>query len=97
MFRLRNIVADVVRELLKMMGELHEPGRVKAAATQINFQCCRQAVRSAEALRRLLLQLVLLLVLLLLLLLLLLRLRALEASPVPSCSSLLAVPMNGLE
>ena len=49
MFRLRNDVDDVVRELLKITCELQEPGRLPPAAGQIKFPCCCQAVRSVEA------------------------------------------------
>ena len=37
--RLRNVVVDVLRKPLKITCELHQPGRLKAAATQIKFLC----------------------------------------------------------
>ena len=46
--RLRNDVVDVPRELLKMICELQEHGRVESAAVQINFLWHQQAVRSAD-------------------------------------------------
>ena len=44
-----NNVNDLLRELLKMICELHEPGRLVTAAAQIKFSCCRHAVRSADS------------------------------------------------
>lgn len=44
--RLRNIDADVVREPLNIICELHQPGRLKAAATQIKYLCSWQAVHT---------------------------------------------------
>ena len=35
--RLRNDVVDVLRELLNIITELHEPGRLVSAAVQIKF------------------------------------------------------------
>ena len=49
MCRLRNNVIVVLRELLKISTELHEPGRLVTVAAQINFSCYWQAVRSAES------------------------------------------------
>ena len=46
--RLRNDVIVVLRELLNIITELHEPGRLVTAAAQIKFSCCWQAVSSAE-------------------------------------------------
>jgi hypothetical protein len=46
--RLRNIVADVVRELLNIISQLHEHGRRTLTATNINVLLCRQTVHGAE-------------------------------------------------
>ena len=48
MCRLRNIVADVPRELLKITPELHEHAPLEAAAVQIKFPCYQQVVRGAD-------------------------------------------------
>ena len=42
--RLRNVVADVLRKPLKIICELHQPGRLKVAAVQIKFLCSWQVV-----------------------------------------------------
>ena len=47
--RLQNDVIVVLRELLNIITELHEPGRLVIAAAQIKFSCCWQAVRSADS------------------------------------------------
>ena len=49
MFRLRNDVANVLQELLKMICEHHEHGRSESAAVQIMFLCGQQAVRGADS------------------------------------------------
>ena len=49
MCRLRNDVIVVLRELLNIITELHEPGRLVTAAAQIKFSCCWQAIRSADS------------------------------------------------
>jgi len=46
--RLRNDVADVLRELLKIITGLHEHGRLGAAAFQIIFSCYWLVVRGAD-------------------------------------------------
>ena len=47
--RLRNYVIVVLRELLKIITELHEYGRLVTAAAQIKFLCYWHAVRSADS------------------------------------------------
>ena len=47
--RLRNDGDDLLREPLMMMCEPQEPGRPQAAAAQIKFPYCWQAVRSADS------------------------------------------------
>ena len=47
-FRWRNDVVDVLQKLLKMMCEPHEPGRPQAAAAQIKFPYCWQAVHGVD-------------------------------------------------
>ena len=46
--RLWNVVVDVLRKPLKITCELHQPGRLKAAATQIKFLCSWQVVHGAH-------------------------------------------------
>ena len=46
--RLRNDVVDVLRELLKTITELHEHGRLGAAALQMKYPRSWQVVRSAD-------------------------------------------------
>ena len=46
--RLRNDVADVLRKLLKIIPELHEQGRLRAAAVQMKCPRPCQVVRSAN-------------------------------------------------
>ena len=48
MFRLRNDIIAMLRELPKIITELHEPGRLVTAAAQIKFLCCWEAVRSED-------------------------------------------------
>ena len=48
MCRLRNDIADVLRELLKIITGLHEHGRLGAATVQIKYLRSWQAVRSAD-------------------------------------------------
>ena len=39
----------MLRELLKTITELHEPGRLVTAVAQINLLCCCQVVYSANS------------------------------------------------